>query len=54
MTVKYFKFKQSKVVHSSNLSYSGGRGRIGSLRPAQAQIVRPSLKNKIKTEEFRV
>jgi hypothetical protein len=39
---------QGVVVHTCNLSYSGGKGRrMVSLRPAWAMLVRPYLKNKI-------
>jgi hypothetical protein len=36
-----------------NPSYSGSRGRkTGSLRPAQAKLERPCLKNKIQMKEL--
>jgi hypothetical protein len=37
------------VVHTNNLSYLGGRGKsTARSRPAQAKLVKPYLKNKIK------
>jgi hypothetical protein len=40
----------SVVLHVCNPSYSGGGGRILSLRPAQAKLGRACLKNKTQTK----
>jgi hypothetical protein len=43
--------KQGMVVHACNPTYSGvGGGRSRNMRPALAKLVRPFLKNKIKTK----
>jgi hypothetical protein len=38
------------MVHACNISFLGGGGRIVSLRPVQAKLARPWLKNKVKTK----
>jgi hypothetical protein len=48
LSLKIIYFKPAVVVHTYNLTYTGGGDRkITNLRSAQANLLRPNLENKI-------